>query len=90
MNTLSIVEAREGLADAVNRVAYGGERVALSRRGKPVAVLVSVEDVRLLEELEDREDIRAARAALREHRRNPGKSITLTEYNRKASNANRA
>ncbi|HOR98000.1 MAG TPA: hypothetical protein PLZ74_06465 [Kiritimatiellia bacterium] len=33
MTTLSIVEARNRLAEAINRVSYGGERVVLARRG---------------------------------------------------------
>lgn len=50
-------EARENLADLVNRVAYGRERISLSRQNKPVAVLVSLEDAQLLESLETRADL---------------------------------
>ena len=39
---ISITEIRDNLADALNRVAYGGERVILQRRGKGVAALVSM------------------------------------------------
>lgn len=60
--------ARGGLADLINRAAYGRERIFLMRRGKPVAALVPVEDVELLEKLEDRFDIEAARISLRESR----------------------
>ncbi len=84
MHVMSIVEAREGLADALNRVSYGGERVTLARRGKPVAVLVSVEDAAALEALEDQADLRDAQAALKEHRRQLGKAITLAEYKAKS------
>ena len=62
MTTLSIVEARNNLADAINRVTYGGERVVFARRGKPVAALVSAGDLALLQRLEDAEDLRAALA----------------------------
>ena len=58
---VGIAEFRNDMADALNRVAYSGDRVILERRGKPVAALVSVEDLELLETLEDREDVRAAR-----------------------------
>ena len=51
--TLSTTEARRDFADLVNRVAYGGERVNITRRGKPVAVLLSRECANLLEVLED-------------------------------------
>lgn len=47
-----VTEARAELADLVNRVAYGGERVALTRRGKIMAALVSAEDLELLERLD--------------------------------------
>ena len=80
MTTMSVAEARNGLADAINRVSYGGERVVFARRGKPVAALVSPEDLNLLQYLEDAEDTRAARKALREHERDPSKAITLDEY----------
>jgi prevent-host-death family protein len=75
---VSISTIRDNLADALNRVAYGGERVILERRGKPVAVLVSLEDLQLLEEMENQADIRAARKALKEK-----SGITLEEYRQK-------
>lgn len=63
---LNITDIRENLADALNRVAYGGERIVLKRRAKRVAALVSIEDLALLEQLEDTKDIRAARKAMKE------------------------
>ena len=38
----------------------------VDRHGKPVAAIVPVEDLDLLERIEDRYDLEAARAALRE------------------------
>jgi prevent-host-death family protein len=63
-NTITTAEARQKLADLVNRVAYSKERMVLTRRGKEVAALVPVEDLELLEQLEDLIDLRDARAAL--------------------------
>lgn len=51
---LSASEARAQFNDLVNRVSYGGERVTITRQGKPAAVMVSVQDAALLEQLEDR------------------------------------
>ena len=65
---LPIHEARRNLAELINRVAYAGERIRLGRRGRTVAVIVSVEDTELLQALEDRMDLAAARKALRESR----------------------
>ena len=82
MTTLSIAEARNGLAEAINRVSYGGERVIFARRGKPVAALVSPEDLALLQRMEDAGDIRAAAMVLKEYDRNPAAFKPLDEYKR--------
>ena len=63
---VAIVKARNQFADSINRVAYGKERVILSRRGRELAGLVPLEDMKLLEELENRLDLDDARAALKE------------------------
>ncbi|GGQ14692.1 antitoxin [Actinomadura coerulea] len=53
-----VTEARAQFADLVNRVAYTGEPVKLTRRGRVMAALVSPEDLELLE------TVRAQRADL--------------------------
>lgn len=68
---MNVVDIRNNLADALNRVAYAGERIVLERRGKGVAALVSMEDLALLEEMENLADIRAAKKALKEKGRVP-------------------
>ncbi len=72
---IGVAEIRNNFADALNRVAYGGERVVLERRGKGVAALVSMEDLALLEAMEEREDVRAAKRALAEMKRKGQKPI---------------
>ncbi|HUL29159.1 MAG TPA: type II toxin-antitoxin system Phd/YefM family antitoxin [Thermodesulfobacteriota bacterium] len=64
MRTLSTVEARGNFSDLVNRSAYGKERVVLTRRGKGVAAVVPIEDLRLLEAIEDRLDLEDIERAL--------------------------
>lgn len=66
MAAVSATEARDAFGETLSRVAYGKERVVLSRRGKPLAALIPLEDLELLEELEDRLDVEAAREALAE------------------------
>ena len=68
MVSLSTAEAREQFSDVINRAAYGKERVVLTRRGKPLAAVVPIEDLQLLQELEDRLDLEEARAALADAR----------------------
>ena len=50
--SIPLAEARNNLSELVNRVAFGKERVLLSRHGKDLAVLVPVGDARLLEGLD--------------------------------------
>src|SRR5260370_40924538 len=50
---IPVSEAREQLADLVNRVAYRRERITLGRRAKKIAAIVSAEDLALLAALED-------------------------------------
>src|SRR6266511_1815106 len=64
MIRMSISSTREELADALNRVAYGGERIIIHRRGKNIAALVPVEDMKALELLEDKLDLEMMREAL--------------------------
>ncbi|MFO7635485.1 MAG: type II toxin-antitoxin system Phd/YefM family antitoxin [Caldilinea sp.] len=51
--TVSIGEVKRDISELVNRVAYGGERIVLTSRGKPKAVLVSVGDYERLQAKED-------------------------------------
>jgi prevent-host-death family protein len=46
---VSIGQVKRDISDLVNRVAYGGERIVLTSRGKPKAVIVSIEDYERLE-----------------------------------------
>ena len=66
MSEVPLAVARDNLAEIINRVAFGKERVVLSRRGKQVAAIVPLEDVRLLKKLEGHFDLEEARAALEE------------------------
>jgi len=41
---VSIGQVKRDISELVNRVAYGGERIVLTSRGKPKAALVSIAD----------------------------------------------
>ncbi len=63
---MSTVELRGGFSEAINRAAFGKERVILTRRGRRVAAIVPLEDVKTLEAIEDKKDIEDAKKALKE------------------------
>jgi prevent-host-death family protein len=76
MTTLHIntIEAKEQFTDLVNRVAHNKERIILTRRGKDIAAIVSIEDLKLIQTSQDKHDLREAIDSLKEARQ----SGTLT------------
>ena len=77
---ISSREFRAEFSDVVGHVAYGGERVALTRNGKVAAVLISKGDLETLESLEMAADIEAYRAA---KATDDGGRVSLEELDRK-------
>ena len=78
MTEVAMAKVRKNLSDAVNRVAYGKERVVLTRRGKGFVAIVSMEDLALIEQLENRADVKAAKKARKEKG-----GVTLEQYRKK-------
>ncbi|HMD85022.1 MAG TPA: type II toxin-antitoxin system prevent-host-death family antitoxin [Terriglobia bacterium] len=78
-------KVRQDFAETVNRVAYGGERIVLHRRGRNLAALIPLEDLALLEELEDRQDAEEARKTLAEARVKGEKPIPWAQAKKKLS-----
>jgi len=66
MTTMTTVEARDHFAELLNRSAYGKERIVLTRRGRELVAILPLEDLRLLEEVEERMDVKEALKALDE------------------------
>ena len=58
MRRVSTSEARKELAELINRVAYARERVLIGRRGKELAALIPIADLRLLESLAEEAEAR--------------------------------
>ncbi|NEB77971.1 type II toxin-antitoxin system Phd/YefM family antitoxin [Streptomyces sp. SID14478] len=48
---IPVTQARAELAELINRVVYGGERVVVTRHGKPLVAFVSAADLERLEAL---------------------------------------
>lgn len=47
---VSIGQVKRDISELVNRVAFAGERIVLTSRGKPKAALVSIEDYEKLKQ----------------------------------------
>jgi prevent-host-death family protein len=72
LNKISAADARKKFANIINRVAYGKESFVLTRRGEALAAIVSMEDLKLLQELEEQMDVEDAWKA----RNEPGENIS--------------
>lgn len=67
VTAVSVADARSELAELLNRVAYGKERLVITRHGRQLAALVPVEDLQLANRLRRfvaRKDVTRALAAL--------------------------
>ena len=51
--SFSTAAIKARLSEMIGKVVYGHERLVVLRRGKPVAALVSLQDLRRLEALDD-------------------------------------
>lgn len=74
MTTITMSQAREKFADCADDVYFRGKRICVERRGKPVLVMVSVEDYELLKEAKK---LRAAKATKKSLKR--GKFVTMDQ-----------
>jgi len=72
MTKVSMTKARRDFTDIAERVMYGNERICIQKNNEAALALVSVEDLEILEALEDKIDIQAAKAAIKK-----GKFIDL-------------
>lgn len=63
---ITAADARREWSDLLNRVGFGKERVVVTRHGKPLAALVPVEDLGLLERVRGLLRGRDVRGALKE------------------------
>ena len=75
MTKVSAKQARANFSEMIDQVRTRGERMLVQRNGRDVAALIPVEDLRLLELIEDRRDVRAAKKALAEEARVSWESV---------------
>jgi prevent-host-death family protein len=83
MASVTAKQLKDHPTDVLGRVQYGNERVAVTRYGKEVAVVVPIEDARLLERLEDLIDAEDVLKAVEEAEREG--TISLDELREKLS-----
>lgn len=60
MEVLSVAEAREQFSALMAKVSFGGQRIVVERRGRPMMAWVSIDDLHRLELLEQQGEARKA------------------------------
>lgn len=72
------MDVRDNFSEVLNRVCFGDEIITVTRHGKPIAVLISVENLRHVEALaESHLDLEEGKAALQEMRKTGEKPLPL-------------
>jgi prevent-host-death family protein len=61
MSKVGAREARVRFSEILTQAAFKGERIVLTRNGKDLAAIVPMDDLRMIEEIEDRIDLEEAR-----------------------------
>ena|GEM_PF-236712 len=79
LGSVTATSLRRVLHTILSKVGFGHERVALTRQGKPVAVLISPEDYAHYRQLEDLLDGLLAKQALKDHESSGGKSVRFDD-----------
>jgi len=59
MPKVSVAEAKSHLSELIAKSALGRERFVITRRNRPVAALVSLEDLRIIEQHQQRQGLAA-------------------------------
>jgi len=66
MSKVSTSVARQKFSEILSKAEFAGERTILHRRKKPIAAVVPIEDLELIERYEDELDARLLKKARKE------------------------
>lgn len=59
MPKISVADAKSHLSELIAKSSHAHERFIITRRNKPVAALVSLEDLQIIEQYEERQGLAA-------------------------------
>ena len=63
MPRVSVAQAKSHLSELIAKSAHGHERFIITRRDKPVAALVSLDDLKIIEQHQERQGLAAVASA---------------------------
>ncbi len=62
--TVSVAEAKRSFSDLCSRAGYARETIVVTRRGKPIAAIVGIEELRRSAEMEDQRAVELLERAI--------------------------
>lgn len=81
--SISSSSARVNFPEIINQVVYTKERIVIKRRGKAVVALVSIDDLKNLEDWEDQRDSRLLAEAVKASKGTISLSKVIEDYQQK-------
>lgn len=91
MQSISVANVKSHLSEIIAKSAHGHERFIITRRDKPVAAIVSLDDLKILEQYQERQGLAAVASSwpdfeevaeavvdLREHRQQGGEGRNVS------------
>jgi prevent-host-death family protein len=82
MTKLDATQAQNQLTEIITSVGDRGDRVVIEQEGKAVAAIISYEDLKRLEALEDARDAEMMRRAMEEHKEFVTLEEVIANYNK--------
>lgn len=83
--SMSAAKARENFSEVINQVAYGKERMVLTRRGRELVAVIPIEDLKALQVLEDQIDLEEGKARLADIKEGREQTVSWEEVKKKLS-----
>ena len=80
---INFVSFRQNLSEYVSLAKYASNRVVVTRNGKPVGAFVSIEDLKIIEEMEYQRDIKAFDAGMKDIKKHG--TVSLEEVKKQLS-----
>lgn len=77
MTTITVTQAREHLADLLNKAHYTGEWIIVEKHGKKLAAIISIHDLELLDSLIEQKEDEIDRAVVEKELSKKRKSKTV-------------
>lgn len=64
VKTVNSAKARSTFSEILNETGFGGRRIVVTRKGKAIAAVVSIQDLEAIQAIEDEKDISEAKRIL--------------------------